>query len=36
MKFQPVVAENSKYLNKIWQLIKYSLLVVLVIIDSIR
>jgi len=32
MKFLPVVAEknaNSKYLNKIWQLIKYSLLVVI-------
>jgi len=30
MKFLPVVAENInlKYLNKIWQLIKYSLLVV--------
>jgi len=31
MKFLPVVAvrnTNSKYFNKIWQLIKYSLLVV--------
>jgi len=30
MKFLPVVAKNtnSKYLNKIWQLIKYFLLVV--------
>jgi len=31
VKFLPVVAEeiNSKYLNKMWQLIKYSLLVVM-------